>query len=1560
MKKNLFQNFLILIAVFTCCSQIYAASSGTNGTVTLTVSDGERDATELNVNVGTEITLTANVSSITNGSNGGSNGSVRYTINIPKHLIDGSGNELETDSVIENNVSSMSGNGRYEHGRYTGQKAGSYVFAFDVSTGNKGGEEPVVHFHPLAPTALPATAINPLGFTANWTNAEGSESYVIQLENEDSTLTISGITDLFYEFTGLLSSTEYSYTIKSEGAALYSLESSELIPVSTPVRPVLMLETETLPPFANFVLGSENTPTQNISITSSDLYDDISFTLGIQSVFSVSESIIDKDTESKSVIIGFNPTFAGQYRDTLIISSLYAETVRIPLEGSALIAAPQVLAATDESSSAFTANWERSLFAESYILTVLDENTNPLEGYNNLNVGDTTAHEVLNLLPNSTYTYTLKAVNNGVSSDPSNTITVTTADGPVITYSQISAFSQEVNTSTTKTIRIKGTNLTEGIILSLSGEYFDINENELNAEGGSVVVSYTPTAVGAHEALLTLSSTAAQDVIISLKGTSVPLPTTILPATEIGLSSFTANWSTTSNASDYLLTVKQGDEMILADESTAGATSLLVSSLASGKTYTYSVKVIENGQVSAASDIAETYTHSAPLVAVYPEKTAIRVKWNSLPGIVNCKVTLYEDETPLEAYNEIVVTQSEYFFTGLQMNSHYYLEITSVYTGGVEYSSGKIAIQTMSDYGAQLRNSGFEYWEGAETSIEPTNWNSFMTGAGSMISMAKAQKVDESDLTRDGSKGEKSVVIWSNSVLGIVANGNLTTGQIQANSATATNLNNHNKTIIDNDDFRAPFTGTPDSLSVWVKFVPKNGEHQARVSAVLHDNYEYRDPANSEAQAHEIAKAELDYSAAEDNSWQRLSIPFEYTENDLTSAYMLVSFTTNKTPGVGSANDSVYVDDILMIYKPTLAVGQPNKTKYVLGEKITIPYTITGTMSPSNLEAEANIVSLELSDENGSFENSQVIAQLTTDNSGELTASLPDEIALSTNYRVRVTTTNYPMISEESAAFAIRQMPNVPLATAASDITAASFVANWQAVEGASGYLLIVGEQEIEVDGGETLSYEVKNLTPETNYSYTVKTIVDDLYSEVSNTIHVTTKDGGSIIYNGTTSILTNVGVIKTEILSIVGEGLIENIYIDFIENENGYFAINENELTTSGDIEISYNPTEIGVHSAKLRFQSTFVDNVVVSIIGIARPFATNTIVAEDITPMSFVANWEATTEAEAYLLTVLDSDRNVFGEYSNLNVGTETSYLIDGLAPETDYYYTVKVSAQNIESEISNETTVNTLKKPLIAVSYLDKEFLLNVGSKDVNTITLGADNLFGGNEVNIQLIGSEHFSIDKATVNNEEEIIVSYQPTEAGAHSATITLTAEYADALTIELIGTAYPLPVVALSAQDITLTSFVACWEAATDADTYLLTVKNNTGNIVGDYDRKNTGNVTAVEITGLQRLRDYIYYVEVMKNSIVSEVSNTIAVRTATFSSLNAIHDENLRAYPNPAKDVIFVEGIRVDAEYAIINAKGILMQKGSIEGSKIRVENLQSGIYIIKIGEKTLSFIKE
>ena len=251
----------------------------------------------------------------------------------------------------------------------------------------------------------------------------------------------------------------------------------------------------------------------------------------------------------------------------------------------------------------------------------------------------------------------------------------------------------------------------------------------------------------------------------------------------------------------------------------------------------------------------------------------------------------------------------------------------------------------------QLPNSGFEDYRTEQvlhadlTGVnppstinveEPLNWHSFASATGDFVQAANAfsdPHTYSSDVVRSGATGKKSLLLTSASVFGIVANGTITTGRMQAGAMKADSTKNcaflstdSTSTDSHGDPFYALMDGTPDSLAVWVKFKQQTpvAEHPyATISAALTDGTYYQDPQDKDY-TNVVATAKNAQIASNNFEWQRIVVPFKYTGNDVKAKAMLVTISTNADPGQGSAADSLYVDDISLIYnvdKPAVTVN---------------------------------------------------------------------------------------------------------------------------------------------------------------------------------------------------------------------------------------------------------------------------------------------------------------------------------------------------------------------------------------------------------------------------------------------------------------------------------------------------------------------------------------------------------------------------------------------------------------------------------------------------------------
>ena len=233
----------------------------------------------------------------------------------------------------------------------------------------------------------------------------------------------------------------------------------------------------------------------------------------------------------------------------------------------------------------------------------------------------------------------------------------------------------------------------------------------------------------------------------------------------------------------------------------------------------------------------------------------------------------------------------------------------------------------------QIQNSDFEDWSNVtDKNHAPNGWNSFETADGTLASLASAQQVTQSTDVRPGSTGKSSAKIYSRHIkFGPLdfgyAQGNMTIGRIHAGYASANNVENYNYSDTSNDDYSCKLGVMPDSIVFWAKFVPTDDTFTARISAIVHDDYNYKtlctdefDAADTENASHAVAKAILNFTTVKDADgnaqWVRYSIPFSTDGCTATSPdYIIVNLSTNSTPGGGGDNDELYIDDMELIYK---------------------------------------------------------------------------------------------------------------------------------------------------------------------------------------------------------------------------------------------------------------------------------------------------------------------------------------------------------------------------------------------------------------------------------------------------------------------------------------------------------------------------------------------------------------------------------------------------------------------------------------------------------------------
>lgn len=270
------------------------------------------------------------------------------------------------------------------------------------------------------------------------------------------------------------------------------------------------------------------------------------------------------------------------------------------------------------------------------------------------------------------------------------------------------------------------------------------------------------------------------------------------------------------------------------------------------------------------------------------------------------------------------------------------------------------------DGGYQIANSGFEnycaYTASGDTIREPLHWHSFASAGGDLAAFVNgtAHTFVSADV-RPGSTGKHSVSVKSTSILGIIANGTITTGRMNAGDISATNTKNHAEldlsstaTDANGDPFYTVLNGRPDSIALWVKYGQgkANAQHPyATVSAIITDGTYYQDPEDK-AYTNKLAEARNTTIAATGGEWQRLVVPFSYVDKSVEPKAILVTISTNADAGQGSDGDSILVDDLSLIYNAASAtaitVKGDNVDGLADGQTVTLAKSY-GTVAPEDI-----------------------------------------------------------------------------------------------------------------------------------------------------------------------------------------------------------------------------------------------------------------------------------------------------------------------------------------------------------------------------------------------------------------------------------------------------------------------------------------------------------------------------------------------------------------------------------------------------------------------------------
>ncbi|MBO7491357.1 MAG: hypothetical protein J6T59_02835, partial [Bacteroidales bacterium] len=297
---------------------------------------------------------------------------------------------------------------------------------------------------------------------------------------------------------------------------------------------------------------------------------------------------------------------------------------------------------------------------------------------------------------------------------------------------------------------------------------------------------------------------------------------------------------------------------------------------------------------------------------------------------------------------------------------------TLTFLGALLFLTASVTMgQTPNQTNTQFPNPGFEKWvahSGAHpydpiltnygyiTDL-PYNWHTFDEANATIVGASTAKKTHHK--RSSGYKNDYAISIYCATVLGIPANGAISTGQTMIGSTTAGSSSNYNYSNPNQSSSYAAsgsmtweFIGCPDTMSFYYKTSYTNQDPLFKV--FLHKNGEFRDRANGTLYGGSDVKligSSVD-TFSTSSSWKREVYPFTYStpgqggteysflgqNSSLHPVYgyytslnrpdlMLASFSTSKTAGTGSNQDHLDIDELWCIYDKGLSSLTINGTQ---------------------------------------------------------------------------------------------------------------------------------------------------------------------------------------------------------------------------------------------------------------------------------------------------------------------------------------------------------------------------------------------------------------------------------------------------------------------------------------------------------------------------------------------------------------------------------------------------------------------------------------------------------
>ncbi len=124
--------------------------------------------------------------------------------------------------------------------------------------------------------------------------------------------------------------------------------------------------------------------------------------------------------------------------------------------------------------------------------------------------------------------------------------------------------------------------------------------------------------------------------------------------------------------------------------------------------------------------------------------------------------------------------------------------------------------------------------------------------------------------------------------------------------------------------------------------------------------------------------------------------------------------------------------------------------------------------------------------------------------------------------------------------------------------------------------------------------------------------------------------------------------------------------------------------------------------------------------------------------------------------------------------------------------------------------------------------------------------------------------------------------------------------------------------------------------------------------------------VKAIDAIGRMTVLDeqlciYAHDGTVLAKTPLSQIRH-ITFGNKTDNRIPEMNNTQIRVYPNPTQDILFVDGLKENSTIRLFSIDGRLVETYHVTGTQTQLEvnALQQGIYLLQMGENIVRFIKD